>query len=52
LARPDNTKPKGSTIKISYERVVKLDAKGEKKRPEDARSVALLMATTATLVYL
>jgi hypothetical protein len=31
LARPNNSKPKGRTIKGSEERVIKLGAKGTKK---------------------
>jgi hypothetical protein len=44
--RPDNARPKGRTIKTSEQRVVKLGAKGEKKKNQKCQSVALLMDTT------
>jgi hypothetical protein len=46
LGRPNNSKPKGRTIKGSEQKVIKLGAKGTKKMTRNARSVELLMVTT------
>jgi hypothetical protein len=52
LRRPDNAKPKGRTISDTKKRVIKLGAKGDKKKTKSAKGVALLMVTTVALVYL
>jgi hypothetical protein len=45
--RPNNARPKGRTVKTSEQRVVKLGAKGEKKKTRKCqKNVALLMDTT------
>lgn len=52
LRRPDNAKPKGRTISDTEKRVIKLGAKGDKKRTESVKGVELLMVTIVALVYL
>lgn len=52
MRRPDNAKPKGRTISDTEKRVIKLGAKGDKKRTESVKGVELLMVTIVALVYL
>jgi hypothetical protein len=52
LRRPDNAKPKGRTISDTEKRVIKLGAKGDKKRTESVKGVELRMVTIVALVYL
>jgi hypothetical protein len=39
LARPNNSKPKGRTIKGSEQKVIKLGAKGTKKNDQEMSEV-------------
>ena len=52
MRRPDNAKPKGRTISDTEKRVIKLGAKGDKKRTESVKGVELLMVAIVALVYL
>ena len=53
LRRPDNAKPKGRTISDTEKRVIKLGAKGDKKKNRKCvKGVELLMVTIVALVYL
>lgn len=52
MRRPDNAKPKGRTISDTEKRVIKLGAKGDKKRTESVKGVELRMVTIVALVYL
>jgi hypothetical protein len=52
LGMLDRAKPKGRTIKNTEERILKLGAKGEKRRIGDASYLELQMDTTAGLVCL
>jgi hypothetical protein len=42
LVRPNNTRPKGRTIKTSEQRVVKLGAKGEKKKTRKCQKCGIV----------
>jgi hypothetical protein len=48
----DRARPKGRTIKNTEERIMKLGAKGEKRRIGDANCVELQMDITAGRVCL
>jgi hypothetical protein len=52
LGMLDRAKPKGRTIKNTEERILKLGAKGEKRRIGDASYLELQMDTTTGLVCL